>query len=103
MLVQAARVWGNVIEWYSTCRHTRLSIQEPLHMTEDNFTLTTFYAQWKAYQEQIKESIAPLAAEQLALRAGSGLRSIGENATHIASVRAGWFTYTLGEDGGADV
>jgi uncharacterized damage-inducible protein DinB len=54
-------------------------------------------------QEHIKESIAPLTAEQLALRAAPNLRSIGENATHIVGCRAGWFTSTLGGDGGADV
>jgi uncharacterized damage-inducible protein DinB len=73
------------------------------HMAEDNFTLATFYTQWKAYQEHIKESIAPLTAEQLALRAAPNLRSIGENAAHIVGCRAGWFTFTLGEDSDADV
>jgi uncharacterized damage-inducible protein DinB len=67
-------------------------------MAEDNFTLTTFYTQWKAYQEHIKEAIAPLTAEQLTLRAAPHLRSIGENATHIVGCRAGWFTFVLGED-----
>ena len=72
-------------------------------MADEGFTLTTFYKQWKDYQEHIKESIAPLTDEQLALDVGTGLRTIGQNAMHIASCRAGWFTYTLGEDGGADV
>ncbi len=72
-------------------------------MAEDNFTLATFYTQWKAYQEHIKESIAPLTAEQLTLRAAPDLRSIGENAMHIVGTRAGWFTFTLGENGDADV
>ena len=72
-------------------------------MAEDNFTLATFYTQWKAYQEHIKESIAPLTAEQLALRAAPNLRSIRENASHIVGCRAGWFTLTLGEDSDADV
>jgi uncharacterized damage-inducible protein DinB len=72
-------------------------------MAEENFTLTTFYTQWKAYQDHIKESIAPLTAEQLALRAAPGLRSIGENAAHIVGCRAGWFTFTLGEDADAEV
>jgi len=72
-------------------------------MAEDDVTLTTFYTQWKAYQEHIKESIAPLTAEQLALRAAPNLRSIGENAAHIVGCRAGWFTHVLGEDGGAEV
>jgi uncharacterized damage-inducible protein DinB len=70
------------------------------HMAEDTFVLTMFSTQWKAYQEHIKEAVAPLTAEQLALRPSPGLRSIGENATHIIDCRIGWFTPTLGEDGG---
>jgi uncharacterized damage-inducible protein DinB len=72
-------------------------------MPEANFTLTTFFASWKEYQGHIQEAVAPLTAEQLALRAAPGLRSIGENAAHIIGCRAGWFTYVLGEDGGAEV
>jgi uncharacterized damage-inducible protein DinB len=72
-------------------------------MAEDNVTLTTFYTSWKAYQDHIKEAVAPLTAEQLELRAAPHLRSIGENALHIIGCRAGWFTQTLGEDWGADV
>jgi uncharacterized damage-inducible protein DinB len=72
-------------------------------MAEDNFTLTTFYTAWKEYQDHLKQALAPLTAEQLALRAAPGLRSIGENAAHIIGCRAGWFTEFLGEDGGADV
>jgi uncharacterized damage-inducible protein DinB len=72
-------------------------------MAEGNFTLTTFYTAWKEYQDHLEEALAPLTAEQLALRAAPGLRSIGENAAHIVGCRAGWFAETLGEDGGADV
>ncbi len=72
-------------------------------MAEDNFTLTRFYASWKEYQDHIKDAVAPLTTEQLALRAAPGLRSIGENAAHIIGCRVGWFTYTLGEDAGADL
>ncbi len=72
-------------------------------MAEENFTLATFYAQWKGYQDHIKESLAPLTAEQLALRAAPDLRSVGENAAHIIGCRAGWFTYFLGEDAGEEV
>src|SRR5690349_6612396 len=67
-------------------------------MAEENFTLTMFYKQWKTYQEHIKEAVEPLSAEQLTLRVAPGLRSIGENATHIIGCRAGWFTFTLGEE-----
>ena len=69
-------------------------------MAEDNFTLTTFYTSWKAFQDEIKRAIAPLTAEQLALRATPDLRSIGENVLHIVGCRAFWFAEFLGEDGG---
>jgi uncharacterized damage-inducible protein DinB len=69
---------------------------------EENFTLTTFYSSWKEYQNHLKEALAPLTAEQLALRAAPDLRSVGENAMHIIGCRIGWFTMTLGEDGGAN-
>jgi uncharacterized damage-inducible protein DinB len=72
-------------------------------MAEENFTLTTFYASWKEYQDHIKTALAPLTAEQLELRAAPHLRSVGELALHIIGCRAGWFTYTLGEDWGAEV
>ncbi len=72
-------------------------------MAEENFTLTTFYDSWKQYQQHIKDSLAPLTAEQLTLRAAPNLRSIGENAAHIIGCRAGWFTHVLGEDCGPEV
>ncbi len=72
-------------------------------MAEDNFTLTTFYESWKAYQDQLKKALAPLTAEQLALRAAPGLRSIGENALHIVGCRSFWFTEFLGETGGEEM
>ena len=72
-------------------------------MADDNFTLTTFYTSWKEYQDHIKESLAPLTAEQLALRAAPGLRSIGENALHIVGCRMFWLTEFLGEEGGAEL
>ena len=72
-------------------------------MTEDNFTLTTFYTSWKAYQDHLQKALAPLTAEQLALRAAPGLRSVGENALHIIGCRVFWFTEFLGEDGGEEM
>jgi len=72
-------------------------------MADDNYTLTTFYTSWKAYQDRLKAALAPLTAEQLTLRAAPGLRTIGENAAHIIGCRVGWFTDTLGEDASADV
>ncbi len=72
-------------------------------MAEENFTLTTFFTQWKAYQDRLAAALAPLTAEQLALRAAPDLRSIGENAAHIIGCRVGWFTYTLGESASAEL
>jgi uncharacterized damage-inducible protein DinB len=69
-------------------------------MAEDNFTLTTFYSSWKAYQDRLKAALVPLTAEQLALRVAPGLRSVGENALHIIGCRVFWLTEFLGEDGG---
>ncbi len=72
-------------------------------MAENNFTLTTFYTSWKAYQDHIKGALAPLTAEQLQLRAAPHLRSIGENALHVIACRAYWFTDFLGEDCGEEM
>ena len=72
-------------------------------MAEENFTLSTFYTNWKQYQEHIRDSVAPLTSEQLTLRAAPHLRTVGELATHIIGCRAGWFTHVLGEDVGDEV
>ena len=69
----------------------------------DNFTLTTFITSWKAYQDHLAAAVARLSAEQLALRAAPGLRSVGENVLHIIGCRVHWFTEFLGEDGGAEM
>jgi len=70
-------------------------------MAEQDFALSTFYNSWKEYQEHIRNAVAPLTDDQLALRAAPGLRSIGENAFHIIGCRMFWFTEVLGEDVGA--
>ena len=66
----------------------------------NNATLTTFYTSWRAYQDRLKSALAPLTAEQLALRAAPGLRSVGEIALHIVGCRMFWLTEVLGEAGG---
>ena len=72
-------------------------------MAEENYLLNMIYDNWKGYQNHIRESVAPLTAEQLALRAAPDLRTIGENTAHIIGCRAGWFNHFLGEDGGAEI
>lgn len=69
-------------------------------MASDNLALTTFYDSWKAYQDRLSATIAPLTAEQLALRAAPGMRSVGEIALHIVGCRMFWLTGYLEEDGG---
>ena len=51
-------------------------------VSEGNFTLDIFYRSWKDYQNTLKQAIAPLTPEQLALRAAPGLRSVGEIVAH---------------------
>jgi uncharacterized damage-inducible protein DinB len=72
-------------------------------MAGDSITLTTIVESWKQYQEHIASSIVPLTAEQLAMRAKPGLRSIGEIALHIVGCRMFWFTEALGETGGEEL
>jgi uncharacterized damage-inducible protein DinB len=59
--------------------------------------LAIFTEGWQHYQTQLAAALAPLSAEQLALRADPNLRSIEELARHIIGVRAGWFHIALRE------
>jgi uncharacterized damage-inducible protein DinB len=76
------------------------SSKKERQMAENNFTLDTFYGNWRVYQNQLEAAIAPLTDEQLTLRVAPDLRSVGQIATHIISVRVGWFVRFLGEDVG---
>ncbi len=67
-------------------------------MGEGNATLTTFYDSWQKYHDNLVAAVAPLTAEQLALRAAPHLRPLGGIAAHIIAARVGWFTDFLGED-----
>ena len=60
-------------------------------MGETNPTLGIMTKGWRAYQDHISAALAPLSAEQLALRAAPNLRSIDELTRHIIGVRAAWF------------
>jgi uncharacterized damage-inducible protein DinB len=52
---------------------------------------------WQTYQDHLVTAVQNLSAEQLALRAAPGLRSIGDLATHIVSTRAAWTREALCE------
>ena len=64
-------------------------------MAEQQISLLPLYHGWETYQELLIKAIEPLSLDQLSLRAAPQLRSIGELATHIIGVRAGWLYYTL--------
>jgi uncharacterized damage-inducible protein DinB len=66
-------------------------------MTEPQSLVPTIYTGWHTYQTLVINALAPLSADQLALRAAAGVRSIGEAATHMIGARARWFHKLLGE------
>jgi uncharacterized damage-inducible protein DinB len=65
-------------------------------MTENQLSLATFYAGWDVYQQQLVAAIAPLTAEQLALKSSPQNWSVGMLATHIIATRVGWFQRWMG-------
>jgi uncharacterized damage-inducible protein DinB len=71
-------------------------------MTEHQLSLDLFYTGWDAYQQRLVAAIAPLTAEQLALRSSPQNWSVGILVTHIVSTRVWWFHTRMGE-GSADL
>ncbi len=68
-------------------------------MSQDQMLISSIYEGWRTYQQVMTKVLAPLEADQLALRAAPSLRSVGEIAAHVIGVRARWF-YLLMEEGG---
>ncbi len=68
-------------------------------MNVEQLSLSAIYEGWYQYQNTLSQALAPLTAEQLGLRAGPGLRSVGEIAAHIIGARARWFYQLMGEGG----
>ena len=71
-------------------------------MTDKQTTLAPFYKGWDVYQGQLVKAISPLTTEQLTLRAGPHLRSVGMIAAHIVGARVRWFHRLMGE-GSTDI
>lgn len=59
-------------------------------------------AGWKEYQEQLIVTLRTLTPEQLAIRAGSDLRPVGEIAAHIVEGRVSWLFGVL-KEGDAEI
>lgn len=68
-------------------------------MTEQQLSLLPFYAGWGIYNQHLVEAIAPLTADQLALRLTPQHWSIGMYVTHIVANRAWWFHARMDEGG----
>jgi uncharacterized damage-inducible protein DinB len=75
----------------------RLSFKE--QEVAKDFTLATFYDLWREYFDHLREAIAPLTAEQAALRPAPEQRSIGEIVAHIIAGRVFWLGDFIGETG----
>lgn len=68
-------------------------------MIDNPTVVAPYYQGWAVYQQHLLDAIGPLTAEQLELRAAPHLRSVGQLATHIVLVRAGWLYYVLNVGG----
>jgi uncharacterized damage-inducible protein DinB len=66
-------------------------------MAASDPTLATFYDEWQRYHTHLREALAPLTDEQLALQAAPGLRTIGALAEHIIEGRVSWLADFTGE------
>ncbi|MFN8487085.1 MAG: DinB family protein [Caldilineaceae bacterium] len=62
---------------------------------QNQATLNVIYANWRGYQEKLRNCIAPLTKEQLDLQPAPRMWPLGQIVQHIISVRAGWFSGTL--------
>jgi uncharacterized damage-inducible protein DinB len=66
-------------------------------MGDTTLTLRPFYTGWETYQGMLTQALAPLTAEQLALRAAPSLWPIRTLAAHVVAARVYWFHRVLGE------
>lgn len=64
-------------------------------------TLQEIYANWRMYQQKLRDCIVPLTNEQLELQPAAHMWPLGQLVQHIISVRAGWFSGTLQDDDAA--
>jgi uncharacterized damage-inducible protein DinB len=62
-------------------------------------TVTTLYPDWPQHAARIRDAVAGLSAEQLALRAGPANAPIWALAAHIAETRVYWFCGVFAEPG----
>jgi uncharacterized damage-inducible protein DinB len=68
-------------------------------MVDGTLTLAEIYVGWEADQQRLASLIGALTQEQLALRAGSHLRTVSALASHIVAARARMSHWILREGG----
>ena len=68
-------------------------------MTKNQELIQSIYKGWHDYQQVLTRVIDPLDSGQLALRAATNLRSVGEIAAHMIGARARWFHMLMNEGG----
>jgi uncharacterized damage-inducible protein DinB len=61
--------------------------------------MAAYYRGWETYHRLLAGAVAPLADEQLRLRAAPHLWSVRMIASHVVAARAWWFHSWLGEGG----
>ncbi len=76
-----------------------LPINQEESMSENQGLTPAIFDGWRAYQEALTDTLAPLNSDQLALRAAPNLRSVGTIAAHMIGARARWFYLLMGEGG----
>jgi hypothetical protein len=67
-----------------------------LHTGSVNQSVANLYPDWQEHAARIRDGIAGLTAEALALRAGPDHAAIWMLAAHVAGTRAYWLSQLLG-------
>jgi uncharacterized damage-inducible protein DinB len=66
-------------------------------MNEPQSAMSTIYSGWQTHHSRIIAALAPLSADQLALRAAPTQRTIEEIASHVIGARSRWMMMDEGE------
>lgn len=71
--------------------------------SQEQATLDVIYESWRGFHEKLRDCIAPLTQEQIALQPAPHMWPLGQIVQHIITVRAGWFSGTLQDEDAAMV
>lgn len=68
-------------------------------MSQERYPVVTLYPDWPQHARRIRDAVAGLSAEQLALRAGPDHDPVWALAAHLAGARVYWLCGVFGEPG----